>query len=135
DRCRRPRPRRRHRAPLPAAARQPDRARRSPSGPTGSTHDHDSPRTNRSHKSMITAGLKLTPSGGIALLDEDRLVFNVEMQKIANGARYSNVDELDDLVGVMGGFGFGLGDVGVWAVDGWDGAENGRVKVRAGGVR
>ncbi|MFG3578701.1 carbamoyltransferase N-terminal domain-containing protein [Micromonospora chersina] len=84
---------------------------------------------------MITAGLKLTQSGGIALLDNDRLVFNIEMQKIANGARYSNVDELDDLVTIMSRFGFGLGDVGRWAVDGWDGATNGHVPVLTGGTR
>ncbi|MEV0232688.1 carbamoyltransferase N-terminal domain-containing protein [Nonomuraea sp. NPDC050786] len=84
---------------------------------------------------MITAGLKLTQSGGIALLDEDRLVCNIEMQKIANGARYSNVDELDDLVTIMSNFGAGLGDVGRWALDGWDGAENGHVSVLSGGVR
>ena len=84
---------------------------------------------------MITAGIKLTQSGGIALLDDDRLVCNIEMQKIANGARYSNVDELDDLVGIMSGFGIGVGDVGRWALDGWDGAQNGRVSVLTGGAR
>ncbi|MCX4957553.1 carbamoyltransferase N-terminal domain-containing protein [Streptomyces virginiae] len=84
---------------------------------------------------MITAGLKLTQSGGIAILDEDRLMFNVEMQKIANGARYSNVDELDDLVGVMDKFGLKVGDVGTWALDGWDGAAGGHVNVLAGGIR
>lgn len=84
---------------------------------------------------MITAGLKLTQSGGIAILDEDRLMFNVEMQKIANGARYSNVDELDDLVGVMDKFGLKVGDVGTWALDGWDGAAGGHVNVLAGGIQ
>lgn len=84
---------------------------------------------------MITAGLKLTQSGGIALLDEDRLVCNIEMQKIGNGARYSNVDELDDLVSIMSGFGVGLGDVGHWALDGWDGAKSGHVSVLSGGTR
>jgi carbamoyltransferase len=84
---------------------------------------------------MMTAGLKLTQSGGIALLDEDRLEFNIEMQKIANGARYSDVEQLDDLVTIMSKFGLSLGDVGMWAVDGWDGATNGHVSVRSGDVR
>ncbi|MER7273826.1 carbamoyltransferase N-terminal domain-containing protein [Dactylosporangium sp. NPDC000244] len=83
---------------------------------------------------MITAGLKLTQSGGIALLDGDRLAFNIEMQKIGNGARYSNVDELDDLAAIMGRFGYQLGDVATWAVDGWDGARHGRVSLLSGGV-
>ena len=83
---------------------------------------------------MITAGLKLTQSGGIALLNDNRLEFNIEMQKLANGARYSNVDELDDLVTVMSDFGFQLGDIAKWAVDGWDGAENGRVSLLSGGA-
>lgn len=56
------------------------------------------------------------------------------MQKIANGARYSNVDEMDDLVTIMSGFGYQLGDIGKWAVDGWDGAAEGRVKLLSGGT-
>ncbi|SEM56591.1 carbamoyltransferase N-terminal domain-containing protein [Streptacidiphilus jiangxiensis] len=82
---------------------------------------------------MITAGLKLTQSGGIALLNDGKLEFNIEMQKLANGARYSNVDELDDLVGILGGFGYRLDDIGTWAVDGWDGAEFGRLARLSGG--
>ncbi|MEU3054380.1 carbamoyltransferase N-terminal domain-containing protein [Streptomyces griseus] len=82
---------------------------------------------------MITAGLKLTQSGGIALLNDDRLEFNIEMQKIANGARYSNVDELDDLATIASSFGYQLGDIDKWAVDGWDGATEGRVSLLSGG--
>jgi carbamoyltransferase len=84
---------------------------------------------------MITAGLKLTQSGGIALLDENRLVCNIEMQKIANGPRYSNVDELDDLVTIMAKFGLAPGDIGHWALDGWDGAGNSVVPVLSSGAR
>jgi carbamoyltransferase len=82
---------------------------------------------------MITAGLKLTQSGGIALLNDDRLEFNIEMQKIANGVRYGNVDEIDDLITITSKFGYQLGDIGKWAVDGWDGAINGRVSLLSGG--
>jgi carbamoyltransferase len=84
---------------------------------------------------MITAGVKLTQSGGIALLDGDTLLGNIEMQKIANGKRYSAVDELDDLVTIMSGLGLRVGDVGRWALDGWDGAASGRVPVLSGGAQ
>ena len=47
---------------------------------------------------MITAGLKLTQSGAIALVEGNRLEFNIEMQKLANNPRYSDFDDLDLLM-------------------------------------
>ncbi|MEV0224784.1 carbamoyltransferase N-terminal domain-containing protein [Streptomyces sp. NPDC050704] len=82
---------------------------------------------------MITAGLKLTQSGGIALLNDDKLEFNIEIQKLNNNRRYSDVDELDDIVSVLGHYGYQVGDVGQWVVDGWDGSVNGNVSTRTGG--
>ncbi|MFE9632482.1 carbamoyltransferase N-terminal domain-containing protein [Streptomyces sp. NPDC006463] len=83
---------------------------------------------------MITAGLKLTQSGGVALLNGDKLEFNVEMQKLDNGRRYSNVDELDDITKILARYGYAVGDVGQWVIDGWDGAVNGHVSTLSGGV-
>ncbi|GAA3453619.1 carbamoyltransferase N-terminal domain-containing protein [Dactylosporangium matsuzakiense] len=79
---------------------------------------------------MITAGLKFTQSGGLALLDDDRLVFNIEMQKLDNNSRYSNFDDLALVPKLLADYGYSVNDVDHWVVDGWDGARNGHVKVQ-----
>ncbi|MDT0379883.1 carbamoyltransferase N-terminal domain-containing protein [Streptomyces sp. DSM 42041] len=78
---------------------------------------------------MLTAGVKLTQSGGVALLDGDRLAFNIEIQKLRNGARYSDVEELQDVSAILSAEGYKTADVDRWAIDGWDGAVDGRVSL------
>ncbi|WP_344506644.1 carbamoyltransferase N-terminal domain-containing protein [Dactylosporangium maewongense] len=79
---------------------------------------------------MITAGLKFTQSGGIALIDGDRLEFNIEMQKLDNNSRYSNFDDLQLVPRILADHGYQVSDVDHWVVDGWDGARNGHIKVQ-----
>lgn len=43
---------------------------------------------------MIVAGVKLTQSGGISLLRDGKLEFNIEIQKLDNNLRYSDVEDL-----------------------------------------
>ncbi|MFI5617202.1 carbamoyltransferase N-terminal domain-containing protein [Streptomyces sp. NPDC051567] len=74
---------------------------------------------------MIVCGLKVTHDGAVALVDGDRLVFSVEMEKIANGARYSPVADLDVIPGLLGDFGYKPADVDEWVIDGWDGDVSG----------
>ncbi|MFE9499908.1 carbamoyltransferase N-terminal domain-containing protein [Streptomyces collinus] len=83
---------------------------------------------------MITCGLKLTHDGAIAIIDGDRLVFSVEIEKIANGKRYSNMEDLDLVPRVLADFGFQTSDVDRWAVDGWDGRVPTRMSVLNHGV-
>jgi carbamoyltransferase len=83
---------------------------------------------------MITAGLKLTQSGGIALLNEDRLEFNIEMQKLGNNRRYSDFDDLDLLPSLLGEYGYKVTDVDHWVIDGWDGSVSGHALARINGL-
>ncbi|MFI9262193.1 carbamoyltransferase N-terminal domain-containing protein [Streptomyces sioyaensis] len=83
---------------------------------------------------MITAGLKLTHSGGLALLEEDKLLFHIEVQKLANNARYSPVADLRLIPEILAEHGFKVSDVDHWALDGWDGAEFGRLSVLDNGT-
>ena len=82
---------------------------------------------------QITCGVKLTQSGGVALFEDDRLVFNVEAQKLGNGRRYSDVDDLGLIDQILGDFGYKVGDIGQWALDGWDGKVNGHAERANGG--
>src|SRR5262245_55369064 len=78
---------------------------------------------------MIICGLKLTHDGAVALLDDDHLVFSVEMEKLRNSPRYSTVEDIDVIPGVLADFGYHVDDVAEWVVDGWDGDKLGAVQV------
>ena len=71
---------------------------------------------------MITCGLKLTHDGTVALLDGDELVFSVEVEKLANGPRYSALEHLEIVPRVLAGFGYAVTDVKEWVIDGWSDA-------------
>ncbi|WP_329145004.1 nodulation protein U [Streptomyces sp. NBC_01456] len=81
---------------------------------------------------MITCGLKLTHDGAVALYDGNELVFSVEVEKIANSPRYSEVDNLDTVLQLLADFGYSPSDVDHWVIDGWDGKVNGETGVRNG---
>ncbi len=81
---------------------------------------------------MIICGLKLTHDGAVALLDDDRLVFSVEMEKLDNGRRYSTISDLTTVVAVLARFGYTPGEVDRWVIDGWDGDELGSVSLHDG---
>ncbi|ORT57360.1 carbamoyltransferase N-terminal domain-containing protein [Streptomyces sp. CB03238] len=74
---------------------------------------------------MIICGLKLTHDGAVALLEDDRLVFSVEMEKIGNNPRYSEVTDAGIVAEILAGFGYRVEDVDHWVVDGWDGRDQG----------
>ncbi len=78
---------------------------------------------------MIICGLKLTHDGAVALLDDDRLVFSVEMEKLDNGRRYSTVSDLTAVRAVLARFGYTPAAVDRWVIDGWDGDELGSVSL------
>jgi len=73
---------------------------------------------------MLICGLKLTHDGAVALLEDDRLLFSVEMEKLDNGRRHSPVDDLASVPEVLGMFGYRVEDVDRWVIDGWDGKKS-----------
>ncbi|MEV4915844.1 carbamoyltransferase N-terminal domain-containing protein [Streptomyces tirandamycinicus] len=68
---------------------------------------------------MIICGVKLTHDGGVALIDNGRLVFSVEMEKLANNPRHQRVDDLQVVVELLAGHGYRLSDVDRLVIDGW----------------
>lgn len=80
-------------------------------------------------ESLITCGLKLTHDGGIALIDDNRCVFSVEMEKLNNQPRYSPVSDLKTITVVLRDFGYKPDHVDQWVVDGWDGQATGSVSI------
>lgn len=78
---------------------------------------------------MIICGLKLTHDAAVALFDNEKLVFSVEIEKINNNKRYSSLSDLNIIPDILRSFGYKLADVDQWVIDGWDGIENGQVQL------
>ncbi len=78
---------------------------------------------------MIICGLKLTHDGSVALLHDNRLIFSVEMEKIGNGSRYKQVDDLSIVPGILADFGYRIDEVDEWIIDGWDGRVHGHAEL------
>ena len=70
---------------------------------------------------MIICGLKLTHDGTVALIEDGRLHFSVEMEKIANNPRFTGIEETTLIREVLASEGVALADIDLFAVDGWGG--------------
>lgn len=69
----------------------------------------------------VTLGLKLTHDAAVALIDGDKLVFSVELEKVNNGARYTTCRSMVEVESVLAAQGVALKDINTIAVDGWKG--------------
>ncbi|WP_274911228.1 carbamoyltransferase N-terminal domain-containing protein [Streptomyces sp. WZ-12] len=68
---------------------------------------------------MLICGLKLTHDGGLALVEDGRLRFSVEMEKLDNSRRFQPLDRLERAEDVLAREGVALGDIDRFVVDGW----------------
>ncbi|MDI6105179.1 carbamoyltransferase N-terminal domain-containing protein [Actinoplanes sp. NEAU-A12] len=76
---------------------------------------------------MIIAGLKLTKSGGIAVLRDRRVEICIDFPA------GTDVD-LDAIPAVLAAHGYAVDDVAEWVIDGWNGDKNSLIPVRSNGV-
>ncbi|GAA0740395.1 carbamoyltransferase N-terminal domain-containing protein [Gaetbulibacter jejuensis] len=68
---------------------------------------------------ITTCGIKLTHDGAVALFEDNKLIFSVEMEKINNNARFSNITDLKSIEDILKTFGYNLKDVDKFVIDGW----------------
>ncbi|WP_406191064.1 nodulation protein U [Streptomyces sp. NBC_01017] len=68
---------------------------------------------------MLICGLKMTHDGGIAVIDGNRLIFSIEMEKLENLPRYSPIDNLARVERILSGEGVDLAAIDRFVVDGW----------------
>lgn len=64
-------------------------------------------------------GLKLTHDGTVAVVEDGRLVFSYEMEKLNNNRRYEQLDQLGDVAGILARAGCRAQDIDAFVVDGW----------------
>ncbi|MFE1175457.1 carbamoyltransferase N-terminal domain-containing protein [Streptomyces sp. NPDC058773] len=68
---------------------------------------------------MLICGLKLTHDGGLALIEDGRLLTSVEMEKLHNNKRFQPLDRLEMAEEVLSREGVGTDDIDRFVVDGW----------------
>lgn len=70
---------------------------------------------------MIICGLKLTHDGAVALVDNGRLVFSIEVEKLRNNGRYAQIEDTALIEEILAAEGYQIEDVDCFAIDGWGG--------------
>ncbi|PBB14207.1 nodulation protein NodU [Mesorhizobium loti] len=70
---------------------------------------------------MRICGIKLTHDGAIAVVEDGRLVFCIEQEKLDNNPRYQSIDRLETIVAALAEHGLDPRDVDRFVIDGWDG--------------
>ncbi|MFE0177182.1 carbamoyltransferase N-terminal domain-containing protein [Streptomyces sp. NPDC059002] len=68
---------------------------------------------------MIICGVKLTHDGAVAVIEDGRLRFSIEAEKIENGARYSALGSLQRVLDILAHEGLSPADVDQFVIDGW----------------
>ncbi|QNN43933.1 carbamoyltransferase N-terminal domain-containing protein [Pedobacter roseus] len=70
---------------------------------------------------MRICGLKLTHDGAIALIEDNRLVFCMELEKLDNNSRYSMIDEASIIEEILNEQGYEISQIDHFVIDGWGG--------------
>ncbi|NUT19784.1 MAG: hypothetical protein HOV77_11395 [Hamadaea sp.] len=68
---------------------------------------------------MLICGVKVSHDGGVAVIDGNKLIFSIEVEKLANGRRYSALGDLDRIGEILRSEGIEPADVDQFVVDGW----------------
>lgn len=70
-------------------------------------------------ENMIVCGIKITHDSALALLEDGKLIFSVELEKINNQKRHIRFINPKYIEEILASFGYCYSDVDTWVVDGW----------------
>ena len=70
---------------------------------------------------MKVCGIKLTHDGAVALIEDGRLVFSIEMEKLNNNPRFTGIEDTELVSQVLREEGYNLDEIDYFAIDGWGG--------------
>lgn len=79
---------------------------------------------------MIICGLKLTHDGAVALIEDGKLMFSVELEKRGNNPRFTGIDETAVIAEILHEQNYRLSDVDIFAVDGWGGTDQDELAIQ-----
>ncbi|WP_130856639.1 carbamoyltransferase N-terminal domain-containing protein [Olivibacter jilunii] len=70
---------------------------------------------------MVICGIKLTHDGAVALIDNGKLIFSYEMEKLDNMPRHSDFSiTLEKVEDILSSHGYSLKEIDRLVLDGWD---------------
>ena len=69
---------------------------------------------------MRFCGLKFGHDGAVALIEDDVLIFSVEMEKIANQIRHCPLFDIAAVMSLLARYGYSADDVDHFVLDGWN---------------
>jgi carbamoyltransferase len=68
---------------------------------------------------MLICGIKISHDGGIAVIENNRLLFSIEIEKLQNAPRYSSLGDLGRVTQILYAEGLKPSDVDQFVIDGW----------------
>jgi carbamoyltransferase len=68
---------------------------------------------------MLICGIKVSHDAGIAVIEDGKILFSIEVEKLENAHRYSSLGDLDRVAHILKSEGLDPGDIGQFVVDGW----------------
>lgn len=86
---------------------------------------------------MRICGIKASHDGGVAVIEDGRLLFGYEIEKLRNGERHSSLGSLERVTEILAAEGLSPADIDQFVVDGWytkDSTGQTVVNVTAGGL-
>lgn len=68
---------------------------------------------------MLICGIKASHDGAVAVIEDGRLVFSTEVEKLNNGERYSSLGHVGRVADILVAEGLSPADIDQFVVDGW----------------
>lgn len=68
---------------------------------------------------MLICGIKVSHDGGVAVIEDGKVLFSIEVEKLENGHRYSSLGDLGRVEQILKSEGVDPADIGQFVVDGW----------------
>jgi carbamoyltransferase len=68
---------------------------------------------------MLICGIKVSHDGGVAVIEDGKVLFSIEVEKLENGHRYSSLGDLEGVKQILKSEGIDPADIGQFVVDGW----------------
>lgn len=87
------------------------------------------------HDDMKICGLKLTHDSAISLIEDGKLVFSIELEKISNNNRFKILDDTSELESILNDNGVSLNSINKFVIDGWVGLDKSCIQRKVGGKK
>ncbi|MCH2196987.1 carbamoyltransferase N-terminal domain-containing protein [Kordia sp.] len=68
---------------------------------------------------MTFCGIKITHDGGIALVENNELIFSIELEKVNKNNRYAGILDLSEIEQLLQSKGYDINQIDHFVVDGW----------------